>query len=98
MLVDKKFQLEQALMDMETIEALESVEGQLQEQAKNADKLQDRFEELSEITRAEIVGAPEREIQINVDPYKMTAARVSFMDIENAVAPTVNMITIVSEN
>ncbi len=41
MLVDKKFQLEQALMDMETIEALESVEGQLQEQAKNADKLQD---------------------------------------------------------
>jgi len=50
-----------------------------------ADKMQDRFEELTEITRAEIVGAPEREIQINVDPYKMTAARVSFMDIENAV-------------
>ena len=50
-----------------------------------ADKMQDKFEELTEITRAEIVGAPEREIQINVDPYKMTAARVSFMDIENAV-------------
>ena len=51
-----------------------------------ADKMQDRFEELSEITRAEIVGAPEREIQINVDPYKMQAARVSFTDIENAVS------------
>ena len=51
-----------------------------------ADKMQDRFEELTEITRAEIVGAPEREIQINVDPYKMQAARISFMDIENAVA------------
>jgi multidrug efflux pump len=51
-----------------------------------ADKMQDRFEELSEITRAEIVGAPEREIQINVDPYKMTAARISFLDIENAVS------------
>lgn len=51
-----------------------------------ADKMQDKFEELTEITRAEIVGAPEREIQINVDPYKMTAARVSFMDIENAVS------------
>jgi multidrug efflux pump subunit AcrB len=50
-----------------------------------ADKMQDRFEELGEITRAEIVGAPEREIQINADPYKMTAARVSFTDIENAV-------------
>jgi multidrug efflux pump len=41
---------------------------------------------LSEITRAEIVGAPEREIQVNVDPYKMEAARVSFMDIENAIS------------
>ncbi|MEK7226417.1 MAG: efflux RND transporter permease subunit, partial [Bacteroidota bacterium] len=51
-----------------------------------ADKMQDRFEELGEVTRAEIVGAPEREIQVNVDPYKMTAARVSFMDIENAIA------------
>ncbi len=51
-----------------------------------ADKMQDKFEELGEVTRAEIVGAPEREIQVNVDPYKMTAARVSFMDIENAIA------------
>ncbi len=51
-----------------------------------ADKMQDKFEELSEITRAEIIGAPEREIQVNVDPYKMQAARVSFMDIENAIS------------
>jgi multidrug efflux pump subunit AcrB len=51
-----------------------------------ADKLQDKFEELSEITRAEIIGAPEREIQVNVDPYKMQAARISFMDIENAIS------------
>ncbi len=51
-----------------------------------ADKMQDRFEELSEITRAEIIGAPEREIQVNVDPYKMQAARISFMDIENAIS------------
>src|SRR6186713_2820618 len=42
-----------------------------------ADKMQDRFEELPEITRAEIVGAPEREIQINVDPYAMQTARIS---------------------
>lgn len=58
-----------------------------------ADKMQDKFEELSEVTRAEIVGAPEREIQVNVDPYKMTAARVSFMDIENAIARENNDIT-----
>ena len=58
-----------------------------------ADKMQDKFEALSEVTRAEIVGAPEREIQVNVDPYKMTAARVSFMDIENAISRENNDIT-----
>ena len=58
-----------------------------------ADKMQDHFEALSEVNRAEIVGAPEREIQVNVDPYKMTAARVSFMDIENAIARENNDIT-----
>lgn len=58
-----------------------------------ADKMQDRFEELGEVTRAEIVGAPEREIQVNVDPYKMTAARISFMDVENAIARENNDIT-----
>ncbi len=58
-----------------------------------ADKLQDKFEELSEITRAEIVGAPEREIQVNVDPIRMQAARISFMDIENAIARENNDIT-----
>lgn len=51
-----------------------------------ADKMQDKFEELTEVTRAEIVGAPEREIQVNVDPYKMSLARVSFMDVENAIS------------
>ncbi len=58
-----------------------------------ADKMQDNFEELSEITRAEIIGAPEREIQVNVDPYKMQASRVSFMDIENAISRENNDIT-----
>jgi multidrug efflux pump subunit AcrB len=51
-----------------------------------ADKMQDRFEELKQITRADIVGAPEREIQVNVDPYQMQVAKVSFNDISNAIA------------
>ncbi len=51
-----------------------------------AEKMQDRFETLSEVTRAEIVGAPEREIQVNVDPLKMEQARVSFDDISNAIS------------
>ncbi|MBX2932590.1 MAG: efflux RND transporter permease subunit, partial [Chitinophagaceae bacterium] len=53
---------------------------------KYADKMQDKFEELSEINRADIVGAPEREIQINVDPFKMQAAKLSFTDISNAIS------------
>lgn len=51
-----------------------------------AEKMQDRFEELKEVNRADIVGAPEREIQINVDQFKMQAARLTFQDIENAVS------------
>ncbi|MEO5941919.1 MAG: efflux RND transporter permease subunit [Ferruginibacter sp.] len=51
-----------------------------------ADKMQDKFEELTEISRAEIVGAPEREIQVNADPYKMQAAQISYTDIENAIS------------
>jgi len=58
-----------------------------------ADKLQDRFEELGEITRADIVGAPEREIQVIVDPYKLSAARISFTDVENAISRENNDIT-----
>jgi len=51
-----------------------------------AEKLQDRFEELPEVNRADIAGAPEREIQINVDKYKMEVSGVTFNDISNAVA------------
>ena len=52
---------------------------------KYAEDLKDRIESMKEITRVDIVGGVEREIQINVDMYKMTSAGISFMDIENAV-------------
>ncbi|MEZ5017453.1 MAG: efflux RND transporter permease subunit [Flavipsychrobacter sp.] len=51
-----------------------------------ADEIQDKIEELKEIKQAKMVGALEREIQINVDMYKMAAAGFSFMNIQNAVA------------
>ncbi len=51
-----------------------------------SDDLKDRIEGLKEITRVDIVGALEREVQINVDMYKAQAAQVSMRDIENAVA------------
>lgn len=51
-----------------------------------ADDMQDRLEELPQINRVDIVGAPEREFQINVDNYRMQSANVTFDDIANAVA------------
>jgi multidrug efflux pump len=51
-----------------------------------AEDLQDRLEELSQINRVDLVGAPEREFQINVDNYRMQAAGVTFDDIANAVS------------
>ncbi|HKK42584.1 MAG TPA: efflux RND transporter permease subunit [Bacteroidales bacterium] len=53
---------------------------------KYADDMQDRIESLPEITRVEIGGALDREIQINVDMYKMQAAKLTFRDIEQAVS------------
>jgi len=51
-----------------------------------ADDIQDKIEELKEVKEAQMVGALEREIQINVDMYKMAAAGFTFGDIEQAVA------------
>jgi len=53
---------------------------------KYADDLQDRLEELSQLNRVDLVGAPEREFQINVDNYKMRSANITFDDIANAVS------------
>lgn len=51
-----------------------------------AEMLQDEIEALPEITRVDIVGALDREIQIDVDMYKMQAASVTFYEIQNAIA------------
>ena len=51
-----------------------------------AEIAQDKIEALKEITRVDIVGALDREIQINADMFKMQVAKVTFGDIERAVA------------
>ena len=53
---------------------------------KYAEMAQDRIESLNEITRVDIVGALEREIQINVDIYKAEVASVTLTDIDRAIA------------
>lgn len=51
-----------------------------------ANDMQDKLEDLPQITRADIVGAPEREFQINVNNYKMQSSNITFDDIFNAVS------------
>jgi len=51
-----------------------------------ADALQDRIEEMKEITRVDMVGALEEEVQVNLDKYKMAASKLTFRDVENAIA------------
>lgn len=58
----------------------------LQQLKKYAEDLQDKIESQKEITRVDIIGGYEREIQVNVDLYKMTASGITLMDIENAIS------------
>ncbi|MHA6246383.1 efflux RND transporter permease subunit [Pontibacter sp. CAU 1760] len=51
-----------------------------------AEELKDRIESSPEITRVDMVGALEKEVQVNVDMYKMQAARVTFNDVANAIS------------
>ncbi len=53
---------------------------------KYADLLKDRIESFPEITRVDLVGALDREIQVDVDMFKMQAASVTFRDIMGAIA------------
>lgn len=53
---------------------------------KYAELIQDRVENISQISKVDLKGALEREIKIDVDLFKMQSLKVSFGDIENAVS------------
>ena len=57
----------------------------MRELKKYAELLQDEFESYREISEASIRGVEEREIQIDVDPYKLDATDLSFEDVALAV-------------
>ena len=52
---------------------------------KYADELQDRIESLSEIRRVDIIGALEKEVRVDLDPYRMQTLSVSFDDVSRAI-------------
>ncbi len=48
--------------------------------------LEDEIEKLAEISSVDIRGIQEKELEVAVDLYKMEASKISFNDIENAIA------------
>jgi len=58
----------------------------VQQLKEYAEYLQERIELLPQIKEASIRGAEEMEVEIAVDIYKMTASKVAFSDIVNAVS------------
>lgn len=56
-----------------------------QQLKKFGKKLQDDIEEIAEVKKVDILGVDDKEVEIAVDIFKMTAAQVSFDEIQNAV-------------
>ncbi len=58
----------------------------LAELKRYAEYLEDKLESITEVSKVEIQGVEEREIIIEVDPYKLEAVGLAFPDIQYAVA------------
>ncbi len=52
---------------------------------KYAEVLEERIETVSEISKVDITGISDREIQVNVDLHKLEAFQLSFDDVANAI-------------
>lgn len=50
-----------------------------------ADELQDKLESLPEIRRVDIIGALDKEVRVDVDPYRLEAMGMSFDDVSRAI-------------
>ncbi|MBS1553654.1 MAG: efflux RND transporter permease subunit [Bacteroidetes bacterium] len=58
----------------------------LQTLKKYAEQMQDAIESIKQIRKVEIVGALTREIQINIDMFKLAGAGVSLDDVQQTIA------------
>ncbi len=62
-----------------------SGEFTMNELKRFADLLEEDIEDIPEISKVEITGIEEREIQVNVDPIKLSLNELSFDDIASAI-------------
>jgi multidrug efflux pump subunit AcrB len=51
-----------------------------------AEYLEDEIESLTEISGVDIRGVQEKELEVAIDLYKMESSKISFTDVENAIA------------
>lgn len=51
-----------------------------------AEVLEDRIEDISQVTKVDIRGIQEKEVKVDVNLYKMESMEVTFNDIENAIS------------
>ena len=56
-----------------------------QQLKKYGELLQDDIEEIAEVKKVDILGVDDKEVEIAVDIFKMTAAQVTFDEIQNAI-------------
>lgn len=56
-----------------------------QQLKKYGENIEDDLEEIGEVKQVDILGVDDKEVEIAIDLFKMTAAQVSFDDIQNAV-------------
>jgi multidrug efflux pump len=86
---DRQFEPDVIEIDISQIPIMNvNVSGdiELDKLKKYADDLKDRIESIKGIRRVDLIGALEREIQVNVDKMKMEAANVTLSDIKMAVS------------
>jgi multidrug efflux pump subunit AcrB len=50
-----------------------------------AEDLKDEYETIYEVSKVMLTGVSEREVKINLDPYKMAALQISYKDVEDAI-------------
>lgn len=56
-----------------------------QQLKKYGELIQDDLEEIQEVKKVDILGVDDKEVEIAVDIFKMSAAKVSFDEIQNAI-------------
>ena len=50
-----------------------------------AEDLKDEFETIYEVSKVNLTGVSEREVKVNLDPYKMAALKISYKNVEDAI-------------